>query len=82
LGHWNMFNARAFETGKSAFHFKGCRGFLMIAFSILAGQIIIVQIGNEFFNVVPLCLSDWIVIIGSTSLVLWIGELLRLFRKK
>ena len=78
LQFWNMFNARAFETSRSAFHFKDCEGFIMIALLILVGQIGIVTVGGEFFNVVPLKISDWAIIIGSTSLVLWIGELLRL----
>ncbi len=81
LQFWNMFNARAFETGRSAFHFKDCEGFGLIALLILFGQILIVSIGGEFFNVVPLKAIDWVIIIGGTSLVLWIGELLRLFRK-
>lgn len=81
LQFWNMFNARAFETGRSAFHFKDCEGFGLIALFILFGQILIVSIGGEFFNVVPLKAIDWVIIIGGTSLVLWIGELLRLFRK-
>ncbi|MFG6386624.1 MAG: calcium-translocating P-type ATPase, PMCA-type [Muribaculaceae bacterium] len=81
LQFWNMFNARAFETGRSAFHFKGCKGFIMIALSILLGQIAIVTIGGEFFTVVPLKFIDWVIIIGATSLVLWIGEFLRLFKK-
>ncbi|MDE6578193.1 MAG: cation-translocating P-type ATPase, partial [Muribaculaceae bacterium] len=81
LQFWNMFNARAFETGRSAFHFKGASGFVMIAFLIIVGQIFIVSIGGEFFNVTPLNIIDWLIIIGSTSLVLWIGEFLRLFKK-
>lgn len=81
LQFWNMFNARAFETGRSAFHFKDCGGFILIATAILVGQILIVTVGGEFFNVVPLKLTDWLIIIGSTSVVLWIGELVRLFRK-
>ena len=81
LQFWNMFNARAFETGRSAFHFKGASGFVMIAFAILIGQVAIVSIGGEFFNVTPLRLEDWLIIIGSTSFVLWIGEFLRLFKK-
>lgn len=81
LQFWNMFNARAFETGRSAFHFKHCGGFILIALVILFGQILIVSIGGEFFNVEPLKFIDWLIIIGATSLVLWIGELLRLFKK-
>ena len=81
LQFWNMFNARAFATGRSAFHFKDCRGFGLIALVILLGQIVIVSIGGEFFNVQPLKFVDWVIIIGSTSAVLWIGELIRLFKK-
>ena len=81
LQFWNMFNARAFATGRSAFHFKGAGGFVVIALVILIGQIFIVSVGGEFFNVCPLKLIDWLIIIGSTSLVLWIGELTRLFKK-
>ena len=81
LQFWNMFNARAFETGRSAFHFKNCGGFILIALVILVGQILIVSFGGQFFNVTPLRISDWLIIIGSTSFVLWIGELVRLFKK-
>lgn len=86
LQFWNMFNARAFATGRSAFHFKGCGEFLLIAAAILFGQIAIVQlvgaINPDFFNAVPLGFTDWLVILGSTSLVLWIGELIRLFSRR
>ena len=81
LQFWNMFNARAFATGRSAFHFRGCSGFTGIALMIFAGQILIVQLGGQFFNVVPLRITDWLIIIASTSIVLWIGELLRLLRR-
>ena len=81
---WNMFNAKAFMTGKSAFaRIKDCRGFMLIAFIILAGQILIVEIGGKMFNVTPLKPMDWVIIITSTSIILWIGELIRpLFREK
>lgn len=86
LQFWNMFNARAFATGRSAFHFKGCGEFLLIAAAILFGQIAIVQlvgaINPDFFNAVPLGFTDWLIIIGSTSMVLWIGELIRLFSRR
>jgi Ca2+-transporting ATPase len=81
LQFWNMFNAIAFMTGKSAFVSLGqCSGFLMIAAVIITGQWLIVTTGGEMFNVVPLRLTDWVVIIGGTSLVLWIGEIRRLFK--
>ncbi len=81
LQFWNMFNARAFATGHSAFNFKDCGGFSLIALIILLGQILIVSVGGEFFKVEPLHLTDWAIIISSTSIVLWLGELLRLLRK-
>jgi Ca2+-transporting ATPase len=81
LQFWNMFNARAFATGKSAFHFKNCSEFGLIATFIFVGQILIITFGTEFFNVVPLKLTDWIIIIVTTSAVLWIGELWRLLKK-
>ena len=79
---WNMFNARAFATGRSAFHLKGCKGFGGIALLIFVGQIIIVQCGGRMFNVTPLSLSDWLIIVTSTSVVLWVGEFFRLFNKR
>ncbi len=82
LQFWNMFNARAFETGRSAFHFKDCGGFGLIALFILVGQILIVEFGGMFFQVEPLRWIDWLLVIGGTSLVLWIGELVRLFGKR
>ncbi|MDE6529059.1 MAG: cation-translocating P-type ATPase, partial [Muribaculaceae bacterium] len=78
LQFWNMFNARAFATHRSALHLGHCGEFLLIAAFIFVGQILIVEFGGGFFSVTPLCLSDWLIIIGATSLVLWIGELLRL----
>jgi Ca2+-transporting ATPase len=82
LQFWNMFNAKAFMTGKSAFLNIGkCSGFIFIAAIILVGQWLIVTIGGDMFNVVPLKLADWAIILGSTSLVLWIGEIIRLFKK-
>jgi Ca2+-transporting ATPase len=82
LQFWNMFNAKAFMSGKSAFAILGqCKGFLAIAAVILLGQWLIVTIGGEMFNVVLLQWNDWGIIVGVTSLVLWAGEIARLFRR-
>ena len=81
LQFWNMFNARAFESHGSAFNLKGCSEFDFIALVILIGQILIVTFGGEMFNVTPLKVVDWVIIIAVTSLVLWVGELYRLFKK-
>ncbi|MDR2474066.1 MAG: calcium-translocating P-type ATPase, PMCA-type [Tannerella sp.] len=81
LQFWNMFNAKAFMTGKSAFANIGkSSGFLLIAAVILVGQWLIVTVGGEMFNVTPLKGVDWGIIIGITSLVLWFGEIGRKVR--
>ena len=78
LQFWNLFNARAYATHRSAFHLDKCGEFISIAAAIFLGQIFIVSIGGDFFNVVPLKFEDWTIIILGTSLVLWIGEILRM----
>ncbi len=79
-----LFNARAFETGRSALHFKGCNGLLTIVAIILLGQIVMVELPilQQFFNVTGLKLIDWIIIIVGSSLVLWVRELWHLLTKK
>ena len=81
-----LFNARAFETGRSAFHFKGCQGLLFIATIILIGQIAMVEIPGlqEFFNIAKggLTIEDWGIIIIGSSLVLWVREIWHLIKSK
>ncbi|MCC8036866.1 MAG: calcium-translocating P-type ATPase, PMCA-type [Bacteroidales bacterium] len=77
LQFWNLFNARAWASGHSGLSLKDCGEFEFIALAIIVGQIIIVQLGGKFFNVVPLTFIDWVWIIIGTSPVLWIGEILR-----
>ena len=78
-----LFNARAFETGRSALHFKGCNGLLTIVAIILIGQIAMVELPGlqQFFNVEGLKLIDWIIIIVGSSLVLWVREIWHLLTK-
>lgn len=78
LQFWNLFNARAFGTGRSAFHMAHCDGFIFIALLILVGQYLIVTFGGTMFSVVPLKAADWAIVIAATSAVLWVGELRRL----
>lgn len=72
-----LFCARAFETGRSALHFKGCTGLLIIAAIIFVGQIAMVEIPGlqNFFNVVSLTFEDWVIIIVGSSCVLWVREI-------
>ncbi len=82
LQFWNMFNAKAFGTNASAFcGLSKSSGFEIVALIILVGQILIVQFGGKMFNVVPISFQDWIIIIASTSVVLWIGELMRALKR-
>ena len=81
LQFWNMFNAKAYLSGSSAF--KGLwenKSFLLVCLVILLGQFLIVTFGGEMFDVVPLSFESWAVIIASTSIVLWIGEAIRYLR--
>ena len=83
LQFWNMFNAKAYLSGASAF--KGLwenKSFLLVCVVILVGQFLIVTFGGQMFNVVPLSAESWGVIIASTSVVLWAGEIARLICKK
>ena len=78
LQFWNLFNASVFGTNHSVF--KDARhavGMISVAIIILVGQIIIVEFGGKVFRTVPLTLTEWLYIIGSTSIVLWIGEIWR-----
>ena len=78
---WNLFNARAFSTGQSAWRLKGCKGFMGIATAIFFGQIAIMNLFPDFFNVSPISITDWLIIILGTSLILVFGEIVRLFSK-
>lgn len=78
LQFWNLFNASVFGTNHSIFKDAGhAMGMLSVALIILVGQIIIVTFGGKVFRTEPLPLHEWLLIIGSTSVVLWIGELWR-----
>lgn len=83
LQFWNMFNAKSFMTGESAF--KGMlenKLFLFVLFVIFAGQLLIVSFGGTMFNVEPLPFETWAIIFFATSPVMLLGELSRLFMKK
>ena len=75
---WNLFNARCLGLKQSAFSgVSSNKGFLAIGLTIVAGQFLIVQFGGAFFRTEPLSAKDWLVTLGVTSLVLWIGEFAR-----
>jgi Ca2+-transporting ATPase len=77
---WYMFNARGYMSGGSGLNLKGCDGFWTIVAAIIIGQVLIVEVFFDFFNVVPMKWKDWVIIIGLSSLVMWIREIWHLIR--
>ena len=79
---WNLFNAKALMSHHTAFrHFLKDKGMILVLVLVLVGQWIIVTFGGEMFRTTPLSLHEWLLIIGSTSVVLWVGELWRGFKR-
>ena len=79
---WNLFNAKALMSHHTAFrHFLKDKGMILVLVLVLVGQWIIVTFGGEMFRTTPLSLHEWLLIIGSTSVVLWVGELWRAFKR-
>ena len=82
LQFWNLFNASVFGTNHSVFKdSRHALGMLSVAVIILIGQIFIVEFGGKVFRTVPLNLTEWIIIITATSLVLVAGEIYRLIKR-
>ena len=82
LQFWNLFNARVFGTTDSAF--KGITksyGMELVVLAILGGQFLIVEFGGAVFRTVPLGWQTWLAIIGISSLVLWVGEIIRFVQR-
>lgn len=76
---WNLFNAKAFMTGHSAFaNLKQSQSFVWVALLIIVGQYIIVTFGGKMFNVVPLSTHSWLMAFVLSVPVLVVGEIGRL----
>ena len=79
---WNLFNAKALMSHHTAFrHFLKDKGMILVLVLVLVGQWIIVTFGGEMFRTTPLSLHEWLLIIGSTSIVLWVGEIWRALKR-
>ena len=79
---WNLFNAKSLGSNRTAFrHFLKDKGMILVLALVLVGQCLIVTFGGEMFRTVPLSLTEWLVIIGATSIVLWVGEIWRAFKR-
>lgn len=82
LQFWNLFNVKCFGSTHSIFtHLFNNRVFLLIASGIVLGQLAITYWGGKVFRTEPLSWRDALLIVVLTSLVLWFGELVRLFRR-
>ncbi len=82
LQFWNMFNAKAFDSGHTAFYkIRESKVFFTILAVIFVGQVLIVQLGGKMFNVVPLNLEQWVKIILITSPVMLVGLVWQLLRQ-
>ena len=79
---WNLFNAKALMSHHTAFrHFLKDKGMILVLVLVLVGQWIIVTFGGEMFRTTPLSIHEWLLIIGSTSIVLWVGEIWRALKR-
>jgi len=88
LQFWNLFNAKAFMTNDSAFKgisWKDTKWFILIAIIIFVGQVLMTEMPGlqEMFNIAKggVNLLDWVVITVATSLVLVVGEIIRVVKK-
>ena len=80
---WYMFNSRTYGTDKSIFNVPLSSYFWIVVGVIVLGQILIVEVGYNFFNVEPMFHNaahpqgwlDWLLIVGISSIVLWIREI-------
>ena len=83
LQFWNLFNAKVLNSHHSTFRrLYADRGLLLVLLLILAGQWLIVTFGGRMFRTVPLSFTEWLVIIGATSVVMWAGEVWRRLKPK
>lgn len=87
---WNLFNTRYYNTNRSLFSdlldaLRGririgesfSKGFIFIAAVILLGQIAIVNLAGDFFEVAALSLADWGTILAVTSIIFIVPDLFR-----
>lgn len=78
---WNLFNAKAFDSGHTAFfNVKGSKVFFSVVIGIILGQYAIVTLGGQMFSVVPLAWIDWVYIVVLTSAIMIVPLILKLFQ--
>ena len=80
---WNLFNAKSLGSNQTALrNLRHNGGMVLVLTLILVGQWLIVTFGGKMFRTVPLSLAEWASIILATSVVLWIGEAIRIVGRR
>ena len=83
LQFWNMFNAKGFEACHSVLHdLRGSRTFFLVLLLIAVGQVLIVEFGGPVFRTTPLTWVQWLEVIGYTSLIAILGDIVRSIRRR
>lgn len=83
LQFWNMFNAKGFEACHSVLHdLRGSRTFFLVLLLIAVGQVLIVEFGGPVFRTTPLTWVQWLEVIGYTSLIAILGDVVRSIRRR
>lgn len=78
LQFWNLFNAKCLGGHHSAFRRLWTdRGLLFVLLIILGGQWLIVEFGGRMFRTDGMSAREWLMVVGATSAVLWLGEAYR-----
>ena len=78
LQFWNLFNAKTLGTNESAFsRLRDSRGMLLVLLLIFAGQWLIVEFGGQMFRTDGMSLKEWALVVGISSMALWVGEIYR-----
>ena len=82
LQWWNLFSTRVYGQRRSIFdNIWKNKTFIIIVLLILLGQILIVQFGGELFRTEPMPFTEWIYIIGCTSIITLLREYQTLHNK-
>ena len=87
---WNIFNAKYYRSGRSliqdlidlvrdpqSWNRNFSMGFLLIVLVIFLGQVFIVNEAGRMFGVSALTMKDWVLIVGFTSLILIVPDVVR-----
>jgi len=79
---WNQINCRSLSPNQSGLtRLWANPAFLVIGCSIVLGQMLIVAVGGDVFEVEPLEWEEWLIIAAATSSVLVFAEIMRRLRR-